>query len=88
MTKSVIDNLIYIDDYIDSKFGLFLNQQYILIFNFSAVEALQIDLQKNFTLLKEMDGYAQGDNKWPNAKLRFIINTSFRFKLYYSESSY
>lgn len=24
------------------------------------IEALQIDLQKNFTLLKEMDGYAQG----------------------------
>jgi hypothetical protein len=24
------------------------------------IEALPIDLQKNFTLLKEMDGYAQG----------------------------
>jgi hypothetical protein len=24
------------------------------------IEALQLDLQKNFTLLKEMDGYAQG----------------------------
>ncbi|KAI8367983.1 hypothetical protein EDC96DRAFT_505961 [Choanephora cucurbitarum] len=41
MSKSLIDSLIYIDDYID------------------IVEALQIDLQKNFTLLKEMDGYAQ-----------------------------
>ncbi|KAI8098361.1 uncharacterized protein B0P05DRAFT_501925 [Gilbertella persicaria] len=41
MTKSLMDNLIYIDDYID------------------VVEALQMDLQKNFTLLKEMDGYAQ-----------------------------
>ncbi|KAI8082335.1 hypothetical protein BDF21DRAFT_260559 [Thamnidium elegans] len=41
MTKSMVDNLVYIDDYID------------------IIEALQIDLQKNFTLLKEMDGYAQ-----------------------------
>ncbi|KAK4518897.1 Bud site selection protein 6 [Mucor velutinosus] len=44
MTRTAIDNLIYIDDYIDT------------------VEALQIDLQKNFTLLKEMDGYAQDSN--------------------------
>lgn len=29
----------------------------------SVVEALQIDLQKNFTLLKEMDGYVQGKPK-------------------------
>ncbi|KAI9269438.1 hypothetical protein EDC94DRAFT_656505 [Helicostylum pulchrum] len=41
MTKAMVDNLVYIDDYID------------------IIEALQIDLQKNFTLLKEMDGYAQ-----------------------------
>ncbi|KAI8888157.1 hypothetical protein K501DRAFT_291737 [Backusella circina FSU 941] len=40
MSKS-LDNLVYIDDYLD------------------IIEALPIDLQKNFTLLKEMDGYAQ-----------------------------
>lgn len=88
MTKSVIDNLIYIDDYIDSKFRFLSQSTIYLIFHLSAVEALQNDLQKNFTLLKEMDGYAQGDNTWPNTKLCFIINTYSRFKLYHSESSY
>ncbi|KAI9471862.1 MAG: hypothetical protein EXX96DRAFT_339115 [Benjaminiella poitrasii] len=41
MAKTTVDNLAYIDDYVD------------------ILEALHTDLQKNFTLLKEMDGYAQ-----------------------------
>ncbi|KAI7901011.1 uncharacterized protein BX663DRAFT_487983 [Cokeromyces recurvatus] len=41
MAKTTVDNLAYIDDYID------------------ILEALHTELQKNFTLLKEMDGYAQ-----------------------------
>lgn len=61
MTKLSVDNLVYIDDYIDSKFcSVYLYYYYLPNTFFIVIEALQIDLQKNFTLLKEMDGYAQG----------------------------
>ncbi|KAI9250250.1 hypothetical protein BDA99DRAFT_523263 [Phascolomyces articulosus] len=40
VTKHV-DNLMYLDDYIDT------------------IEALPLELQRNFTLLRELDGYAQ-----------------------------
>ncbi|CDS04991.1 hypothetical protein LRAMOSA07521 [Lichtheimia ramosa] len=36
-----VDNLMYLDDYIDT------------------IEALPLELQRNFTLLRELDGYAQ-----------------------------
>ncbi|KAI9491653.1 hypothetical protein BDB00DRAFT_874037 [Zychaea mexicana] len=39
--KAHVDNLIYLDDYIDT------------------IEALPLELQRNFTLLRELDGYAQ-----------------------------
>lgn len=62
MTKLSVDNLVYIDDYIDSKclvlsFCFYYSSNVFVV----VIEALQIDLQKNFTLLKEMDGYAQGN---------------------------
>lgn len=67
MTKSMVDNLVYIDDYIDSKhaffFSIIVNVFTHFFFLHTVIEALQIDLQKNFTLLKEMDGYAQGKKK-------------------------
>ncbi|KAI9323103.1 hypothetical protein BX666DRAFT_2126664 [Dichotomocladium elegans] len=41
MKPTMVDNLMYLDDYIDT------------------IEALPLELQRNFTLLRELDGYAQ-----------------------------
>ncbi|CEG84197.1 Putative Pho23 protein [Rhizopus microsporus] len=61
MTKQ-LDNLVYLDDYIDSKRKKDRERKKrasnILTFNI-ALEAIPVDLQRNFTLMRELDGYAQ-----------------------------
>ena len=61
MTKQ-LDNLVYLDDYIDSKRRKEREREKRAIcwhFNI-ALEAIPVDLQRNFTLMRELDGYAQG----------------------------
>lgn len=60
------DNLVYLDDYVDSKIILkgkknAQNKPLRNTFFFLAIEAVPLDLQRNFTLMRELDGYAQGN---------------------------
>lgn len=59
-----IDSLVYLDDYIDSNdTGICLlatTSSRLTQSLFTALEALPLELQRNFTLMRELDGYAQG----------------------------
>jgi hypothetical protein len=62
-TMKHIDSLVYLDDYIDSKGSVIYSCQLfpdIQLTPFLALEALPLELQRNFTLMRELDGYAQG----------------------------
>lgn len=89
MTRSAIDNLIYIDDYIDSKLEISIQSpshaNYLQPFQLSKRYKLIFKKILRFSK-KWMDTLrVKATCKWPQ---RSFIDTSFRFKLYHSKSSY
>lgn len=49
----------------------------MLTFNI-ALEAIPVDLQRNFTLMRELDGYAQGLNKKEGKQVLTHVCRSYR----------